>query len=158
MPRKKILRNIKREVKPDSKYNDKVLSKFINIVMERGKKSRAQQIVYKAFDLVEKELKQNPLEVFNKAIENLKPELEVRPRRVGGATYQVPVEVPPDRKQMLAFRWLHSFAKQRSEKGFPTKLAKEIIAAYNNTGAGIKKREDVQKMAESNRAFAHYKW
>jgi len=158
MPRKKILRNIKREGKPDPKYRDKVLGKFINIIMKCGKKSTAEQVLYKAFRIIEKELKTDPKEVFNKALDNLKPEIEVRPRRVGGATYQVPVEVAQDRKLALAFRWLHNYSIQRTEKGFPQKLAKEIIAAYNNSGAAFKKKEDVYKMTESNRAFAHYKW
>jgi small subunit ribosomal protein S7 len=158
MSRRKVLKSYKRDIKGDEKYNDVVISKFINILMEGGKKSTAAKVIYKAFEKIEKELKEDPKEVFLKAIDNIKPDVEVRPRRVGGATYQVPVEVEPGRALALAFRWLKMFSSKRNEKTYSSKLAKEIIAAYNKTGASMKKREDVFKMAESNRAFAHYKF
>lgn len=158
MSRRKVLKSYKRDVKPDPKYKDKVISKFINILMEGGKKSTATKLIYKTFDIIEKETKEDPKEVFLKAIDNIKPDVEVRPRRVGGATYQVPVEVESSRALALAFRWLKLYAGKRSEKSYSAKLAKELIAAYNKTGASMKKREDVFKMAESNRAFAHYKF
>ncbi len=143
---------------PDPKYNSLLVSKFINNLMKCGKKSLAQRILYGAFDLIEERLKKPPLEVFNKAVENVKPELEVKSRRVGGATYQVPVEVRPERKVALAIRWIITYARARSGKSMSEKLADELIDAYNNTGASIKKKEDTRKMAEANKAFAHYRW
>ena len=156
MPRKG--RVSKRERLPDPKYNDVLIQRFINSVMWDGKKSLARRLVYRALDLSEKRVKEDPLKVFRKAIDNVKPELEVKARRVGGATYQVPVEVRLDRKMSLAIRWLLRYARERSEKTMIEKLAGEIIDAYNNRGGAVKKREDTHKMAEANKAFAHYRW
>jgi small subunit ribosomal protein S7 len=143
---------------PDPKYNSTLAAQFINKLMLRGKKNVAQKILYDAFEIIEERLKKPPLEVFVKAIDNVKPELEVKSRRVGGATYQVPVEVRPDRKIALAFRWIIGFARNRQGKSMSEKLAEELIDAFNNTGSSIKKMEDTRKMAEANKAFAHYKW
>ena len=143
---------------PDPKYNSLLVAKFINNLMKCGKKSLAQRILYESFEIIEGKLKKPAIEVFNKAIENVKPELEVKSRRVGGATYQVPVEVRPERKQALAIRWIINFARMRTGKPMSQKLAEELIDAYNNTGAAIKKKEDTRKMAEANKAFAHYRW
>ncbi len=156
MPRKG--RVSKRERLPDPKYNDVLIQRFINSVMWDGKKSLARRLVYRALDLSEKRVKEDPLKVFRKAIDNVKPELEVKARRVGGATYQVPVEVRLDRKMSLAIRWLLRYARGRSEKTMVEKLAGELIDAYNNRGGAVKKREDTHKMAEANKAFAHYRW
>ena len=156
MPRKG--RVSKRERLPDPKYNDVLIQRFINSVMWDGKKSLARRLVYRALDLSEKRVKEDPMKVFRKAIDNVKPELEVKARRVGGATYQVPVEVRLDRKMSLAIRWLLRYARERSEKTMIEKLAGEIIDAYNNRGGAVKKREDTHKMAEANKAFAHYRW
>jgi len=143
---------------PDPKYNDVLVQRFVNSVMWDGKKSLARRLVYGAFDLMGKRLKEEPLKVFRKAIDNVKPELEVKARRVGGATYQVPVEVRMDRKMSLAIRWLLRYARDRAEKTMTEKLAGELIDAYNNRGGAVKKREDTHKMAEANKAFAHYRW
>jgi len=148
----------KRERLPDPKYNDVLVQRFVNSVMWDGKKSLARRLVYGAFDLMAKRLKEEPLRVFRKAIDNVKPELEVKARRVGGATYQVPVEVRMDRKMSLAIRWLLRYARDRAEKTMTEKLAGELIDAYNNRGGAVKKREDTHKMAEANKAFAHYRW
>ncbi|MDZ7295462.1 MAG: 30S ribosomal protein S7 [candidate division KSB1 bacterium] len=156
MPRRK--RPIKREVLPDPKYQSVLVTKFINSIMRRGKKSLAETIFYRAIEIIEKKTGQNGLEVFEKAVENVKPLLEVKSRRVGGATYQVPVEVRPERRQSLAIRWIISNARARSEKTMAEKLAAELIAASKNEGASIKKREDTHKMAEANKAFAHFRW
>ena len=156
MPRKG--RVSKRERLPDPKYNDILIQRFINSVMWDGKKSLARRLVYRALDLMEKRLKEDPLRAFRKAMDNVKPELEVKARRVGGATYQVPVEVRLDRKMSLAIRWILRYARGRSEKTMIEKLAGELIDAYNNRGGAIKKREDTHKMAEANKAFAHYRW
>ena len=156
MPRKG--RVSKRERLPDPKYNDVLVQRFVNSVMWDGKKSLARRLVYGAFDLMAKRLKEEPLRVFRKAIDNVKPELEVKARRVGGATYQVPVEVRMDRKMSLAIRWLLRYARDRAEKTMTEKLAGELIDAYNNRGGAVKKREDTHKMAEANKAFAHYRW
>ena len=156
MPRKG--RVSKRERLPDPKYNDVLVQRFINSVMWDGKKSLARRLVYRALDLSEKRVKEDPLKVFRKAIDNVKPELEVKARRVGGATYQVPVEVRLDRKMSLAIRWILRYARERSEKTMIEKLAGELIDAYNNRGGAVKKREDTHKMAEANKAFAHYRW
>jgi len=145
-------------VVPDPKYNSILVAKFVNSLMRCGKKSLAQRILYDSFNLIEEKLKKPPLDVFNKAIENVKPELEVKSRRVGGATYQVPIEVRPERKIALAIRWIIGYARARQGKSMSQKLADEIIDAYNNTGASIKKKEDTRKMAEANKAFAHYRW
>lgn len=149
---------IKREVMPDPLYGDRDVAKFINIIMRRGKKSVAESILYGAFDYIKEKTKEDPLKVFKKAVENVRPLLEVRSRRVGGATYQVPVEVKSERGFSLAMRWLVSFAKAREGKSMKERLAEELIDAYNGRGATIKKREDLHKMAEANRAFAHYRW
>jgi small subunit ribosomal protein S7 len=148
----------KREVLPDVKYNSRLFGKLINQVLERGKKSLAERICYTSLEIVAKKTGEDGLTVFKKAIDNIKPQLEVKPRRVGGATYQVPVEVSQRRAVTLALRWLVNFAKTRKEKTMAERLAGEIIDAYNKTGSSIKKREDLHKMAEANRAFAHYRW
>lgn len=156
MPRRS--RPPKREIKPDPKYNNFLLAKFINKVMMRGKKSLAERIVYEALEIIEARAKRNPLEVFEQAVRNATPLLEVRPRRVGGATYQVPVEIRPDRRVSLAMRWLLQSARQRTGKSMSEKLAGELMDAAQGTGITIKKREDLHKMAEANKAFAHYRW
>ncbi|MBI5559975.1 MAG: 30S ribosomal protein S7 [Deltaproteobacteria bacterium] len=148
----------KRKVLPDPKYNDTTVEKLINTIMREGKKSVAEGILYGALDIIKEKTKSEPLKVFKKAVDNVKPSLEVKSRRVGGATYQVPVEVRPDRKLSLAFRWIVSYAKSRGERGMTEKLAAELIDASNNKGGSVKKREDVHKMAEANKAFAHYRW
>jgi len=156
MPRKREVR--KREILPDPKYHDLLTAKFINGIMRRGKKSTGEGIFYRAFDIIKEKTHSEPLKVFTQAMNNVKPLIEVRPRRVGGATYQVPVEVRPERKVALAIRWIIGFAKQRSEKTMEEKLSSELIDAANNRGAAIKKKEDTHKMAEANKAFAHYRW
>ena len=148
----------KREVLPDAKYHDIVLSKFMNTLMERGKKSVAERVVYGALDEVEGKLKQDPIPAFHEALENVKPAVEVRSRRVGGATYQVPVEVRPDRAQALAIRWIIATARGRSEQTMTDRLSAELLDAANNRGASVKKREDTHRMAEANKAFSHYRW
>ena len=148
----------KRQIDPDPKFNDLLVSKMINMVMERGKKSISERIVYSALDVLKEKTGKEPLEVFKRAIENVRPLLETKSRRVGGATYQVPVSVRPDRGNTLALRWMRGYAKSRKGKPMHQKLADEIMDAYNRTGATFKKREDTHKMAESNRAFAHYRW
>jgi len=147
-----------RKVLPDPKYNSELVSKFINGLMLKGKKSIAEKIFYSAMDIIEQKLKKDPLEVFKKAMENVAPVLEVRSRRVGGATYQVPVEVREKRRRSLAIRWLVNFSRQRSERTMAERLANELIAAYKNEGASIKKKEDTHRMAEANKAFAHFRW
>ncbi len=148
----------KRKINPDPKYGDLIISKLINILMERGKKSLAQRIVYDALDIVQEKTGKEPLEVFKQAMDNARPLLETKSRRVGGATYQVPVSVRADRGNTLALRWFRTFARERKGRPMHVKLAEEILDSYNKTGTTIKKREDVHKMAESNRAFAHYRW
>ena len=148
----------KREVLPDAKYGDIVVAKLMNTVMERGKKSAAEQIVYGSFDMIEKKTKKNPVEIFHSALDNVKPQIEVRSRRVGGATYQVPVEVRPERSQALALRWLITAARGRAEKTMAHRLSEELREASENRGTAVKKREDTHKMAEANRAFSHYRW
>ncbi len=148
----------KREVIPDPKYGDLVVSKFMNSVMYHGKKSAAERIVYGAFDVIEGRSKQDPVGVFHAALENVMPQIEVRSRRVGGATYQVPVEVRPERRQALAIRWLISAARARNERTMVDRLSGELLDASNNRGSAVKKREDTHKMAEANRAFSHYRW
>ena len=148
----------KRYIQPDPRYGDLIVSKMINIVMERGKKSTAEQIVYGAFDILKEKTGKEPLEVFKQAVDNVRPLLETKSRRVGGATYQVPVSVRTDRGMTLALRWLRTYSRARKGKPMRVKLAEEIMDSYNKTGTSIKKREDVHKMAESNRAFAHYRW
>ena len=156
MPRKREVK--KREVLPDPKYHDTLTAKFINGIMRRGKKSRAEGIFYHALDIIKDKTHSDPVKVFTQAMNNVKPLIEVRPRRVGGATYQVPVEVRPERKIALAIRWIIGFSKQRSEKTMEEKLSAELMDAANNRGAAIKKKEDTHKMAEANKAFAHYRW
>ena len=148
----------KREVLPDPVYGNVVVSKLINSIMLDGKKSTAQKIVYGAFDQIKEQTGEDPLDVFNKAMENIMPQLEVKARRVGGANYQVPIEVRPARRQTLGLRWLTQYTRARGEKTMSERLAKEIMDAANNTGASVKKREDTHKMAEANKAFAHFRW
>jgi small subunit ribosomal protein S7 len=156
MPRRREI--AKREVLPDPKYGDKLVAKFINNIMRKGKRSVAEQILYESFDIIAQRGKQDPLEVFKKALDNVKPTLEVKSRRVGGSTYQVPVEVRSNRRVALAFRWIISYAQDRSEKSMTQKLAGELMDAANNRGASVKKKEDTHRMAEANKAFAHYRW
>ena len=148
----------KRVILPDAKYGDVILTKFINKIMLAGKKSAAEKIVYGALEAIETRSKQNPIEVFHKALNAVKPETEVRSRRVGGATYQVPMEVRPDRAQSLAIRWLVDYARKRGEKTMQDRVMNELLDAVSGRGASFKKREDTHKMAEANRAFAHYRW
>lgn len=148
----------KRFVKPDPKFNDVLVAKFINSLMYDGKKSKSRDVVYEAFDIIEDRTKKPGLEIFKKAINNTQPLIEVRSRRVGGATYQVPTEVRPERRSALAMRWLKTYARARNEKSMSGKLAAELIAASNNEGSAVKKKEDTHKMAEANKAFAHFKW
>ena len=148
----------KREFIPDAKYGDYVVTKFMNSIMFDGKKSAAESIVYGAFDVIEAKLKQNPIDVFHAALDNVKPAVEVRSRRVGGATYQVPVEVRAERRQALAIRWLISAARARNEKTMVDKLSAELIDAFNSRGTAVKKREDTHRMADANKAFSHYRW
>jgi small subunit ribosomal protein S7 len=156
MPRRREVP--KRIILPDPKFGDQLVAKFVNNVMVDGKKSTAEQIVYGAFDLVAERTGGNPLEVFKAAMDNVRPVLEVKSRRVGGSTYQVPVEVSPSRRTALAMRWLVTYAKGRSEKTMRERLAGEFLDAANNRGSAVKKREDTHRMAEANKAFAHYRW
>ena len=156
MPRRRGVK--KREISPDPKYKDVLVQKFINRMMYCGKKSLAEKIFYQSMEEIEQRAKEDPLKVFKKAVENVKPVIEVKSRRVGGATYQVPVEVRPDRRTSLAIRWIIGFARSRGERGMVKKLAGELMDAANNKGASIKKKEDTHKMAEANKAFAHYRW
>lgn len=156
MPRRREV--AKREIVPDPKYNNKLVAKFINSLLKRGKKSVAESILYGAFDILEKKAKEPPVELFEKAVGNVKPVIEVKSRRVGGSTYQVPTEVVPARRVALGIRWLIIHARERAEKTMQEKLAAEIMDAANNRGAAVKKRESVHKMAEANKAFAHYRF
>ena len=156
MPRKGFI--AKRDVLPDPMYNSKVVTKLINNVMEDGKKGVAQKICYDAFEIMAQKTGRDALEVFEEALNNVMPLLEVKARRIGGANYQVPIEVRPDRRQTLGLRWLVTYTRARGEKGMVEKLAREIMDAANNTGASVKKREDTHKMAEANKAFAHYRF
>jgi len=148
----------KRYIKPDPKFNDVIVAKFVNTIMYEGKKSVARSIVYGAFDILEEKTKKPGLEVFKKAMSNVQPLIEVRSRRVGGATYQVPMEVRPERRIALAMRWIKTYARKRTEKSMAAKLANELLAASNNEGSSVKKKEETHKMAEANKAFAHFKW
>ncbi len=148
----------KRTINPDAKYGDMVLTKFMNSLMRHGKKSTAENILYGALDIVQEKISREPVEVFHEALENVMPSVEVRSRRVGGATYQVPVEVRADRKSALAIRWLIAAARARNENTMVERLAGEILDAVNNRGNAVKKREDTHRMAEANRAFSHYRW
>ena len=156
MPRRGSI--AKRDVLPDPLYNSKLVTRLINNVMVDGKKGVSQKIVYGAFEIIQEKTGKDPLETFEQAMENIMPLLEVKARRVGGATYQVPIEVRPDRRQTLGLRWLTNYARNRSEKTMKERLAGEIMDAANNLGSAVKKREDTHKMAESNKAFAHYRW
>lgn len=156
MPRR--YRPPRRVIAPDRKYNSETVAAFINNVMKNGKKSLAERLVYSAFDIVAAKTSRDPLEVFEQALRNVAPVIEVRPRRVGGATYQVPVEVPAHRRTSLAIRWILQSARSRTGKAFPEKLASELLDAAQNTGNAVKRREDTHRMAEANKAFAHYRW
>jgi small subunit ribosomal protein S7 len=156
MPRRRIV--AKREILPDPLYNSQLVTKFVNTVMERGKKSLAEGILYGALNKVAENTQEDPINTFKKAIENVKPALEVKSRRVGGSTYQVPVEVRPNRRTSLAIRWLIDYANQRGEKTMREKLAAELLDASNLRGGAVKKKDDTHKMAEANKAFAHYRW
>ena len=149
---------IKREILPDHKYKDLVIARFMNRIMEDGKKSVSERIVYGAFDIMLKKTNKEPLEFFHSALDNVKPDLEVKSRRVGGATYQVPMEVRPKRAQTLAMKWIVDSASKRNEKTMKERIASEIIDAHNNKGNAVKKREETHKMAEANRAFSHFRW
>ncbi len=156
MPRRREVP--KRKIIPDPKYHDRMVAKFMNNLMYRGKKSLSERIFYGAMDIVESRTHEDPLKMFKKAMENVKPVLEVKARRVGGATYQVPVEIRSSRRTALAMRWLINYARARGEKTMMERLAAEVVDAANNRGSSIKKREDTHKMAEANKAFAHYRW
>ncbi len=156
MPRRRVVE--KREIAPDPKFGDRSVAKFVNAVMRNGKKSTAERIVFGAFDVIEERYRQQPLDVFRKALDSVKPRVEVKSRRVGGATYQVPVEVRADRRVSLAMRWLVRAARARGEKTMVERLAAELVEASQGRGHAVKKREDVHKMAEANKAFAHYRW
>ena len=156
MPRRRVV--IKRKILPDPKFQDRVVAKFINSLMRKGKKSTGEQICYGAFAQVENKLKDDPLKVFKKALDNVKPVVEVKSRRVGGATYQVPVEVRQDRRTALAMRWIIDYSRGRGEKTMTERLMNELLDASNGLGASVKRREDTHRMAESNKAFAHYRW
>jgi small subunit ribosomal protein S7 len=156
MPRRREV--TRREILADPKYKSTLVAKFINKVMEQGKKSVAERILYHAMEIIQEKTKEDPLKVFEKSVGNVKPIIEVKSRRVGGATYQVPQEIRPERRTALAIRWLIAYAQERSEKSMEEKLAAELLDAANNRGGAIKKREDVHKMAEANKAFAHYRW
>ncbi len=156
MPRRRVFQD--REVAPDPRHHDKMVAKFVNVLMTRGKKSTAERVCYGAFDRIQDKTGNDPLRVFRSALDNVKPVVEVKSRRVGGASYQVPVEVRPSRRLSLAMRWISGYAKSRSGKSMVEKLAGELLDAANNTGASVKKREDTHRMAEANKAFAHYRW
>jgi len=156
MPRRREVP--KRDILPDPKYNNKLVGKFMNCMMYEGKKSTAEHIIYGAFDIIKDKTGNDPLKVFKAAIDNVKPAVEVKSRRVGGASYQVPVDIRPNRRMALAFRWLISYSRKRGEKTMKEKLASELIEASNNTGATVKKKEDTHRMAEANKAFSHYRW
>ncbi len=148
----------KRYIRPDPKFNDVLVAKFINYLMWDGRKSVARKLLYNSFDIIEKRTQENPIEIFKKAVNNVQPLVEVRSRRVGGATYQVPMEVRTDRRTALAFRWLRNYSRDRKEKSMVAKLAAELISASKGEGASVKKKDDTHKMAEANKAFAHFRW
>jgi small subunit ribosomal protein S7 len=156
MPRRKVV--AKRPVLPDSKYGDLFVTRCVNVLMKQGKKNLAEHIMYGALEMVRERLGEDPLKVFRQAVDNVKPVLEVRSRRVGGSTYQIPVDVPPERRIALSMRWIVGSARSRGERGIIRRLAAELVDAYNNTGSAVKKREDTHRMAEANKAFAHYRW
>ena len=151
-------RPVKREVLPDPKYGSKLVSKFVNCMMLEGKKGIAETILYRAMEIIEQKTQKNPIEVFVQSLENVKPLVEVKSRRVGGATYQVPIEIRPERRQALGIRWIINYSRNRSEKTMYQRLAGELMDAFNNTGASVKKKEDTHKMADANKAFAHFKF
>lgn len=156
MPRRREVPE--RPIIPDGQYNNKLISKFINCLMRDGKKSTAQNLLYDAFSVIEKKAKENPVKVFEQAVDNVRPIIEVKSRRVGGSTYQVPTEIRPSRRTALAIRWIIGYTRNRSEKGMSQKLAGELLDASGNRGASVKKKEDTHKMAEANKAFAHFRW
>jgi len=156
MPRRREV--TRREILVDPKYKNTLVAKFTNKIMQQGKKSVAERILYHALEIIQERTKEDPLKIFEKSVSNVKPVIEVKSRRVGGATYQVPTEIRPERRTALAIRWLIAYAQERSEKSMEEKLAAELLDAANNRGGAIKKREDVHKMAEANKAFAHYRW
>ena len=156
MPRRREVP--KRKITPDPKFRDRMVAKFMNVIMIQGKKSTAESIIYGAFDVIQSRYKEDPLEVFRKALDNVKPKLEVKSRRVGGATYQVPVEVRPERRVALAMRWLVMYSRDRGEKTMRERLAAEFVDAAQGRGNAVKKKDDTHKMAEANKAFAHYRW
>ncbi|MEO5361618.1 MAG: 30S ribosomal protein S7 [Nitrospirota bacterium] len=156
MPRRRVAE--RKEVLPDPKYNSKIVGKFINILVEDGKKAIAEKICYGAFEIMKTKTGDDPLKIFKTSIENVKPLIEVKPRRVGGATYQVPVEIRQQRRLALAYRWIINYSRQRQEKTMTDRLAGELLDAFNNTGSSVKKKEDTHKMADANKAFAHYRW
>ncbi len=156
MPRRREVP--KRKIFPDPKYGDRMVGRFTNVIMRDGKKSTAERIVYGAFEVIEKKTRNDPLAMFRRALDNIRPRVEVKSRRVGGATYQVPIEVRPERANSLAMRWLSSYARNRAGKSMHEKLADEIIDAANERGESVKKREDTHRMAEANKAFSHYRW
>jgi small subunit ribosomal protein S7 len=156
MPRKRVI--VRREIATDPRYNNLLVAKFVSSLLKKGKRSLAQSMLYGAFDIMQQKAKEEPLPLFQKALGNVKPVVEVRSRRVGGSTYQVPTEVRASRGQALAIRWIISFAKARGEKSMPAKLAGELLDAASGRGAAVKKREDTHRMAEANKAFAHYRW
>ena len=156
MPRRREVPH--RKVIPDSRYNNNLVARFIKSIMKDGKKSLAESIVYNALDIVEKKTNEPPVDVFEQALKNVQPMIEVKSRRVGGSTYQIPTEIRPSRRTALGIRWIIGFAHKRSEKGMARKLAAEFLDAFNKRGASVKKREDTHKMAEANKAFAHYRW
>lgn len=156
MPRRREVPE--RIIIPDSRYNNKLVAKFINCIMRDGKRSIAESLLYDAFDLIESKTKESPIKTFEQAVENVRPQIEVKSRRVGGSTYQVPTEIRPSRRTALGIRWIISYARGRSEKGMVNKLAVELMDAANKRGASVKKREDTHKMADANKAFAHFRW
>jgi len=156
MPRRREVPE--RTIVPDSRYNNKLVTKFINCIMRDGKRSIAESLLYDAFDLIESKTKESPIKIFEQAVENVRPQIEVKSRRVGGSTYQVPTEVRPSRRTALGIRWIIGYARGRSEKGMVNKLAVELMDAANKRGASVKKREDTHKMADANKAFAHFRW
>ncbi|OGW49688.1 MAG: 30S ribosomal protein S7 [Nitrospirae bacterium RBG_19FT_COMBO_42_15] len=149
---------VKREILPDPKFNNKLVAKFVSVLMKQGKKSLAESVCYKAFDIIKEKTGNDPLKVFKSAIENVKPVVEVKSRRVGGASYQVPVDIRPSRRIALALRWIIGYSRERAERTMQEKLAAELMDAANNTGTTIKKKDDVHRMAEANKAFAHFRW
>ena len=156
MPRRRVIQ--KRDIGKDPKYNDWLVQKFINCLMQDGKKATAERILYRTFDDIERRINDDPLKIFKRAMDNVRPSVEVKSRRVGGSTYQVPVEVRPDRRTALAIRWLINYSRKRGERGMANKLSGEIIDAANNRGSAVKKKEDTHRMADANKAFSHFRW